>query len=186
MSKSSKLVDYDGDSSDDEENSGPPTSMKLPRDVREAFNAVKNYCPPSSSKNSNTNGNGCTVSSQGSKSPSSHNGNAHNSLSNGVDANGAGTSSSNSSTTSNGSTSRGSSPKNGSSNVKPEHTNGSSLEKSKDKWYHKGRSDSSEQKVYTKASAAVSNKGWHVCTDSPSPSSTAAATNGWSVSDNVS
>lgn len=155
-------MDYDGDSSEDEDKC---FSKKI-RDDRENGSASK------------------TVKTNGySYSPhqsSIHNGNGHYSSTNGHTMNGASCSSS----SSNGSSSRGSSPKNGSSNGKHNgEQNGYSNGKNKDKWHsYKMRNDSSE-KIYTKAS--MNNKGWHESKDSASPSSYDVA-NGWSVSDNLS
>ncbi|XP_003425328.1 ubiquitin carboxyl-terminal hydrolase 36 isoform X1 [Nasonia vitripennis] len=171
-SKSGKLVDYDGNSSDDEENNG---SLKTNRDDRDVFKTVNN-----SSKSVKINSNGHSCSPKGSKSPLNHNGGFHHTLSNGNDEKAEPGSSGSSS----GSSSRSSSPKNGSSNGKEQYSG--PVDKSKERWtaYSKARIDS-EQKVYTKASAAINNKGWQVSKDSSSPSSSTAA-NGWLVSDNLS
>lgn len=166
------MVDYDGNSSDDEENDG---SLKPNHEEREVFKSVNN-----SSKSIKINGNGHSYSPKGSRSPTHYHGGFHHSQSNGInEKNEPG-----SSGTSSGSSSRSSSPKNGSSNGKEQHN--SSTDRSKERWtaYSKVRVDS-EQKVHTKASAAVNNKGWQVSKDSSSPSSTTAA-NGWLVSDNLS
>ncbi|XP_058794208.1 ubiquitin carboxyl-terminal hydrolase 36 isoform X3 [Phymastichus coffea] len=176
LSKNSKLVDYDGDSSDDDGKNGSSSSKSL-RDERQIVKSTNNSLSPGSSSNKTikANGNGYSHSPEISRPPSTQNGNGHHSLSNGVDAsNGVGSSSSGCS--SRGSSPRESSPKNGHSvNGKAEHNNGGSPS-TDDKWYNpKGRSDPPEQKVYTKASV---NRGWQVCKDSSSPSS-AAPVNGW-------
>ena len=72
-------------------------------------------------------------------------------------------------------------------NTSASSSRASSPNESNRKWHNMKqhqRPDSNERKVYTKANAV--NKGWHVCKDSPTPSSSYVATNDWSVSDNFS
>lgn len=183
-SKNSRLVDYDGDSSDDDEKNGSSKSLRDEREIAKSSNNTPTVAG-SSTKSIKTSGNGYSHSPEISRPPPIQNGNGHHSVTNGINAsNGVGSGSS-SGCSSRGSSPRDTSPKNGTSvNGKVEqHSNGSpSMNRANDKWYHnKTRSDLPEQKVNTKASM---NRGWQVCKDSSSPSS-AAPVNGWSVSDNV-
>ncbi|XP_014213943.1 ubiquitin carboxyl-terminal hydrolase 36 isoform X3 [Copidosoma floridanum] len=184
-SKSGKLVDYDGDSSEDEDKTSHSTLKKF-RDEQEPqkFSGNNGSSSPRSSNKSNGNSHAYSPRRATSRSPTSSNHNSNNhhhnyAPSNGMDsvsANGNGNRNGRSSS-SNGSSSRGSSPKNVINNGKAEHSNGSS-DKSKDKWHSsKSRTNSPDRKTYAKTSAGL-NKGWQVSKESSPPSSTATA-NGW-------
>ncbi|KAJ8681566.1 hypothetical protein QAD02_017358 [Eretmocerus hayati] len=164
VTKNSKLVDYDGGSSDDEEKNDSTRNQ--------ASRENDGYL----SKNAQTNSNGHFQSSQSAQrsSPSHYNGSNQYSSSNGMEANGPSNFSKRSNKSGSRSSSRGSSPSSGFHN-----DNTSYNESSNERWKEKCPNKPFEQRIHTKASAS-DNKGWSVCPGSTSPSPAAVA-NGWSV-----